>query len=801
MKVGIEWLKQFSDIDVSLKDLSEILTMTGSKVEGYESKGDDIKNVVVGKILEIEKHPDADKLIVTKVNVGDEILQIVTGAKNVKEGDIIPIAKIGAELPGGTKIKKGKLRGVESNGMMCSIGELNLKIEDYPDQIEDGIMILNSIYEKDLGKDIVDVLNLKEDIIEFEITPNRPDCLAVEGLGREVAVSLGKEYKNVNKSLNDMKVPRKDEIEGLKVDIEAPDLCYRYMARVIKNVKIGPSPEWMKKRLMACGVRSINNIVDITNYVMLEMGQPMHAFDINSISGREITVRRAKKGEKITTLDEQERELTDEMLVIADNTKPVAVAGVMGGINSGIEENTNTVVFESAIFKRGSVRLTAKQLGLRTEASSRYEKGLPQENAERAINRAVQLAEELGAGKAVDAVIDVYPTKQKIQKVEFNPERINKLLGINLSRDEMVEILNKLEIKVDGNYCIPPYYRQDIEQSADVAEEILRIYGYDKLGSTLINAETTLGARTEIQKLSDKIQEMLVSNGFSEVYTYGFINPEELEKVNIHKGNKLYDYTIKIKNPLSVDYSIMKTTVVPTMMKVVASNIAKKNTELMLFEHGKVYQDTNEFIEKEELPIETNIVTLALTGKNVDFYTLKGFVENVLEVSNIARYDVVSDSEESCYHPGRTAKIMIGNDSIAVLGQIHPYVQANYEVNMPIYMAEINFDKLTKYARKEKKYIPIPKFPAVERDIALTVDEEIEVAKIEKAIKSKGKKILESMEVFDIYRSPKLGLNKKSIAIALKFRSKDRTLTEEEINSVMEQILDELAKIGAELRK
>ena len=801
MKVGIEWLKEYSDIDVSMKDLSEILTMTGSKVEGYETKGDDIKNVVVGKILEIEKHPDADKLVVTKVDVKDEILQIVTGANNIKVGDIVPIAKDGSELPGNIKIKKGSLRGVESCGMMCSIGELSLTLEEYPEQIENGIMILPKEYEKDLGKDIVEVLGLREDIIEFEITPNRPDCLSIEGIGRETAVSLGKKYKNPNKDIDAMQVAKTDNLEGLTVSIEAPDLCYRYMARVVKNVKIGPSPDWMKRRLNACGVRSINNIVDITNYVMLEMGQPMHAFDINSISGKHITVRRAKEGERITTLDEQERVLTNEMLVIADEEKAVAVAGVMGGMNSEIEKDTQMVVFESAVFKGGNVRLTAKKLGLRTEASSRYEKGLSPENAQRAINRAVQLVEQLGAGEAVDTLIDVYPTKQEIKKVEFNPERINKLLGINLSREEMTKILNKLEIKVEGDYCIPPYYRQDIEQDADVAEEILRIYGYNKLGSTLIEAETTLGGKTEAQKLEDRIKQMLVAKGFSEVYTYGFMNPEELAKCKIEAGNSLYDSTINIKNPLSVDYSIMKTTVVPTMMKVVSSNVAKKNMDLALFEMAKIYQDNTGAISKEELPEERKIITLAMTGRESDFYYLKGIVENILEEANVLRYELVADENESSYHPGRTAKINIGKDTIAILGQIHPSVQENYAIAQNVYMAEIDFEKIVKYAKKEKKYTPIPKYPAVERDIAVTVTEDVEVAQIEKILKSKSKKLLESWKVFDIYRSEKLGKNKKSIAIALIFRDKSKTLTDEEINRVMEQIVEELSKMGAELRK
>ena len=479
MKASIEWLEEYSDIDVDATKLGDILTMTGSKVETIEEKGNNIKNVVVGKILEIEKHPDADKLVVTKVDIGTEILQIVTGAKNVKVGDIVPIAKDGAELPGGKKIKTGNLRGVESCGMMCSIGELELEKSEYPEQIEDGIMILDKEKEKDLGKDIVEVLDLKETIIDFEITPNRPDCLSIEGLGRETAISLNKQFKNPRKNIDELKVEDKKEIEGLSIEITAPDLCYRYVARAVKNVKIGPSPKWMVKRLKACGVRSINNIVDITNYVMLEMGQPMHAFDINSIEGKHITIRRAKNGEKIVTLDEQERQLNENNLVIADNKRAIAIAGVMGGLNSEIEEGTKTVVFESAVFNGGSVRKTAKQVGLRTEASSRFEKGLSAENALRAANRAVELVKLIGAGEEIEGKIDVYPTKQKINQVRLNPEKINNLLGIKMDKKQMVEILEKLEMKVEDDIVTPPYFRMDIEQEADLAEEILRFYGYE----------------------------------------------------------------------------------------------------------------------------------------------------------------------------------------------------------------------------------------------------------------------------------------------------------------------------------
>lgn len=802
MKVSVEWLRDYSDIDCSAEKLGDILTMTGSKVETVEVKGEDIKDVVIGKILEIEKHPDADKLVVCKVDVGKEKLQIVTGAKNIKVGDIVPVAKDGSELPGGVKIKTGKLRGIESCGMMCSIGELGIELSEYPDQIEEGIMILDKKHEKDIGKDVVDVLELKEEIIEFEITPNRPDCLSVEGLGRETAVSLNKKMKEPNKKIDELKVERKKEIEGLKVDITAPDLCYRYIARVVKNVKIGPSPKWLVRRLKACGVRSINNIVDITNYVMLEMGQPMHAFDINSIEGKHITVRRANKGEKITTLDNVERNLDEDMLVISDEKKAVAIAGVMGGLNSEIENDTETVVFESAVFKGGSVRKTAKKVGLRTEASARYEKGLSPDNAERAVNRAVELVTMLNAGVEVDGMIDVYPTKQEHKKVKLDPDRINKLLGINLTKKEMIDILERLEIKVENDIAISPYFRQDIEREADLAEEIVRIYGYDKLDSTLISADTTLGAKTKQQKIEDKLKNLMVDSGFSEIYTYGMIKESDLVKSNIAKESDLVKSIIKIRNPLSEDYTIMRTTTIPSMMQTITLNYNKKNKEVKLFDMSRTYKNENGEIEKGEVPLEEKILTVGAYGKEIDFYVLKGIVENVLETAGVARYDIVKEKENPSYHPGKTANIKVGKDVVATLGEIHPVVCNNYGINEKIYMAEINIDKIVRYAKSAKKYSAIAKFPAVERDIALTVDEKVEVGSIENIIKKNAKKILETAELFDIYRSDKLGKNKKSVAYALTFREQNKTLNDEEVNRVMEKVIKALEEqLGAELRK
>ena len=791
MKASLEWLQEYSDIDVNCLELGDILTMTGSKVEEVIQTGTDIKNVAVGKILEIEKHPDADKLVITKVDVGNEVIQIVTGAKNVKVNDIIPVAKDGAELPNGVKIKTGKLRGVESCGMMCSLGELNLSINDYPEQIEDGIMILGEKYEKDLGKDIVEVLDLKEEIIDFEITPNRPDCLSIEGLGRETAASLNKPFKNPRKNIDELQVPDKKEIEGLKVDITAPDLCYRYIARVVKNVKVGPSPDWMKKRLKACGMRSINNIVDITNYVMLEMGQPMHAFDINSISGKHITVRRAENGEKITTLDETERVLDEKDLVISDEEKAVAIAGVMGGLNSEIEKDTQTVVFESAMFYGGNIRKTAKKVGLRTESSARYEKGLSSENTLRAINRAVELVELLGAGEVVEGKIDVYPTKQKINKIKLDVDKINTLLGTNISKQEMIDILEKVDIKVENDMAIAPYFRMDLEFIADIAEEVARFYGYDKLETTLVRAGTTIGVRTKEQKIENKIQEILVTNGLSEIYTYGFLSEKDLEKSKIKK--ELIDNAITIINPLGDEFKLMRPTTIPSMMQILAGNNNKKNQNVKLFDISRNYKNIDNQVEKGEVPLQENILTIGMYGEDVDFYTLKGLVENILEAANVNRYDIERETTNESYHPGRCANLKVGIDTIATFGEVHPEVLMNYEINKRVYLAEINITKIVKYSRVNKKYTEVPKFPAAERDIAVIVDEDVQVGDIEKAITKKCKKLL---------KGQKIGKNKKSVAYSLIFRDKTKSLSDDEINPVMEEITKELEeKFGAELRK
>ena len=556
----------------------------------------------------------------------------------------------------------------------------------------------------------------------------------------------------------------------------------------------------MQRRLRACGIRSINNIVDITNYVMLEMGEPMHAFDINSIEGKHIIVRRAKNEEKITTLDEEERILNEDDLVIADEKKPVAIAGVMGGENSEIEENTETVVFEAAVFYGGSIRKTAKKVGLRTESSSRFEKGLSSENALRAINRAVELVEKINAGKAVEGKIDVYPTKQKINKIKLDYDRINSLLGTNISKEEMINILEKLDIKVENDTAIAPYFRMDLEFLADIAEEVVRFYGYDKLETTLIKADTTIGVLNKEQKIEKNIKQVLVNNGLSEIYTYGFVSEKDLEKSNIDK--EIIKQSITILNPLSDEYKLMRPSTLPSMMQILSLNANKKNQEVKLFDISRNYKNVNGEVEKGEVPLQENILTIGMYGKDIDFYTLKGLIENVLEASNINRFDIEKETNNGSYHPGRCANVKVGIDTIATIGEIHPEVLGKYDIEKRVYVAEVNVTKLTKYSKSNKKYVEVPKYPAVERDIAIIVDEKVEVGQIEKIITKKSKKWLEEAKLFDIYRDEKIGENKKSVAYSLLFRDKNKTLSDEDINATMENIINELEKIlGAELRK
>lgn len=796
MKVPLNWLKDYVDINVSTKDLADALTMSGSKVEAVEELGQDITNVVVGKIISLEQHPDADRLKVSKVDVGNEVLQIVTGAQNINVGDYIPVALPGSNLPGGIKIKKTKLRGVESNGMMCSIQELNLTKDDFPEADEDGIFILEKGLP--LGKDIKDVLNLNDTVIEFEITSNRPDCLSMEGIAREAAVTLKSRFKKP-----EIKVEERadDACTYASVEIQDADLCPRYAARIVKDVKVGPSPRWLRERLRAAGVRPINNIVDITNYVMLELGQPMHAFDLEKLQENKIIVRKAKEGEVIRTLDDQDRKLDPSMLVIADGKRPVAVAGVMGGANSEVTEETRTILFESANFEGTSVRLTAKKLGLRTEASARFEKGLDVENVVRAIDRAAQLVEEIGAGVVCKGVIDCCVKKQEQRVVKFRPERINSLLGTSIDKSYMVEVLRALEFEVDENSMTVkvPSFRPDVEREADLAEEVARFYGYNKIEATLLSGKViSVGRKTFKQKIEDMIKSTMTACGFYETYTYSFTSPKVFDRIRLPKDHKLRKAVV-ISNPLGEDYSIMRTTTIPDMLGVISTNYNRRIEEVKLFELSYVYIPNELSVEK--LPEEKKVLTLGMYGE-VDFYDLKGAVEELLDKLGINDYEFEPDKNNSTFHPGRTAELIIGGRTAGVIGEIHPEVVQEFECPKRTYLGVIEVEHLISNATLTAGYKPLPKFPAVTRDIALLVSDDILVKQIENLIREKSGEILESIELFDVYKGKQVPEGMKSVAYSITFRAEDRTLKDKEVNKVMNNIVESLKdKLNAQLRE
>ncbi len=790
MKFPISWLNDYVDISgVSAEEFAHAMTMSGSKVEGVENAGEEIEKVVVGKILKIEKHPDADKLVICSVDVGSEVLQIVTGAKNVNEGDFVPVALCGSHLPGGIVIKKGKLRGVESFGMLCSIGELNLTLEDAPYAIEDGILIFDREYP--LGMDVKEIFGLDEDVVEFEITPNRADCFSVLGIAREAAVTFDKPLKIDTPEVHETD----DKIEDYaSVEVIDTKDCIRYAARVVKNVKIAPSPKWLADRLKLSGIRSINNIVDITNYVLLEYGQPMHAFDLDNVAGHKIVVRKAKNGEIMTTLDEQERKLDDSMLVICDAEKSVAVAGVMGGLNSEIEDTTKTLLFESACFDGANVRITAKKLGLRTEASSRYEKGLDPENVIGALNRACELVEMLGAGEVVSGIIDVDNSNKKPHILPFRPDYINSFLGTDISKEEMVKILTAFEFKIDGDKITVPTFRADVEGEADIAEEVARIYGYDKIESSPLRGETTQGMKTREQKLVNKIEETAIAQGHYEIMTFSFVSPDIFDKINTN--DESIKNPVVIKNPLGKDCSIMRTTLIPSMMDTVSYNYNQRTPQGKFFEIAKVYLP----VEGEKLPDERKEICLGMYG-NYDFYDLKGSVESILDSLNIKNYEFEAESNNTTFHPGRCANIICRGKKIGVIGEIHPTVAKNYSVGAKSYVAVLDIRELNELANSNIQYKALPKFPAVTRDMALLADDGVTVGEIEKIIKKCSGKILEDVKLFDVYKGEQIESGKKSLAFSIIYRADDRTLTDDEISDVFDKTVRQLfEKTGAQLR-
>ncbi len=792
MNLSMKWLKDYVQTgDMSPRAYCEGMTMSGSKVEGYEIEGQEIQNVVVGQVTAMERHPDSDHMWICQVNLGDETVQIVTGAQNVSTGDFVPVAKHKSVLPGGHKITKGKLRGVESNGMLCSLGELGLTAHDFPYAIEDGIFILGEDCDRTLGLDIQTAIGLDDTTVEFEITSNRPDCFSILGLARETAATFDLPMKT---HIPQVKGQEGDVHDYLQVEVKNGELCPRYMARVVKNVRIAPSPRWMRERLRACGVRPINNIVDITNFVMLEYGQPMHAFDLKYVDGAHIIVRNAAPGEQITTLDGVERKLSPEMLVIADQKNPTAIAGVMGGEYSEIQPDTVTIAFESACFKGSSVRTTAKKVGLRTEASGRYEKGLDPATCEAAVNRACELVELLDAGEVVGGTIDIDNASHQRRRIPFTAEWVNRFLGINLAEEEMARMLQKLEIPVENGEAVAPTWRPDLESKADIAEEIARMYGYDKIPTTALRG-TCEGVVTPRQKFDRRMEQTLLGLGMSEIYTFTFISPKLYDKIKMPADSPLRR-SVTIQNPLGEDTSILRTTALPSMLQVLATNYNNRNPEAALYEVAQEFLPT----QADQLPEEKPGVILGAYGGGWDFYALKGRVEALLEKLGVHEVEYRPCTHNPAYHPGRCAAIVVGEETIGGIGEIHPEVCENFEIGTKVYAAQLDGNALFRLHSEEKSYTPMPRFPASTRDLAVICDEALPVAEIEKAIRRHVGKLLEKVQLFDVYRGAQIPAGKKSVAYALILRAADRTLTVEECDKAMAQALEGLKEVGAEIR-
>ncbi len=798
MNLSRKWLNEFVTVTASDKEFAEAMTLSGSKVETFEDQGAEITNVVVGKVLAMKRHENSDHMWVCQVDVGvGEPTQIVTGAQNVKEGDLVPVAKHKSTLPGGVKIEKGKLRGEVSNGMLCSFKELGLDQRDFPAAYEDGIWILSDDPELnvEVGQDIREAVGLDDHVVEFEITPNRPDCLSIIGLAREAAATFNTELR-----LHEPVV--KGGAEGCLIDlldVETPDadLVPRYTARMVRNVKIAPSPKWMRERLRAMGVRPINNIVDITNYVMLEYGQPMHAFDYRYVQGGKIIVRRAEEGEQLTTLDGKVHTLNADHLVIADETRAVGLAGIMGGLNSEIVEDTTDVVFESACFDGTCIRKGALALGMRTEASAKFEKGLDPMNTMPAVDRACELVEILGAGEVVDGVIDILNHVPHIRVLKLEPEKINALLGTDVSADEMRAILARVGFGVEEDAVAVPSYRADVQRMADLAEEVARFYGYNNIPCTLMRGQTTLGGYSPEQQLERRLGELCRSFGYDEIITYSFISPTYYDKIRWSEDAPRRQ-SFKILNPLGEDTSIMRTTVLPSMLEILTRNYNYRNKAAKLYEVGRIYLPGGE----DGLAVENKVLSMGAYGEDMDFFALKGAVEAILK--DIRAEEITF--EKPCvpnpsYHPGRCADVYAGSRRIGVLGQIHPLVAQNYGVDGEFYCAELDFEQLLYAKGADAEYVALPKFPAVTRDIAVVCDEAVTVGALEACIRRGAKGLLKDVSLFDIYRGKGVDEGKKSVAFNLVLRADDRSLTAEEADEDVKSILSLLAaELNAVLR-
>lgn len=805
MNTALSWIKSFvPGLDCTAQEYTDAMTLTGTKVEGFERLDEDLDKIVVGQVKKIDKHPDADKLVICQVDIGDRQIQIVTGAPNVYEGMKTPVCLDGGRVagghdgsrtPGGIKIKKGKLRGIESDGMMCSIEELGSSRDYYPDAPESGLYDMGE--DAVVGSDAIEALGLRDVVFEYEITSNRVDCYSIIGIAREAAATFRKDFvlpdikpTGNNENVNDM----------ISVDVEDGDLCKRYCARMVKNIKLAPSPEWMQRRLAASGIRPINNIVDITNYVMEEYGQPMHAYDYDTIADHKIVVRRAKDKEVFCTLDGQDRTLDSSMLMICDGEKAIGLAGIMGGENSKITDDVKTMLFEAACFDGANIRISAKKAGLRTDASGKFEKGLDPYNAEAAINRACELIEELGAGEVVGGMVDVFPVKPEEKVLPFEPDKYNKLLGTDVSSDEMLKYFDKLEIKYNesDNTLHIPSFRQDLLRTCDMAEEVARFYGYDKIPVTLPSGESTSGKLSFKLRVESVAREVAQFCGFSQSMNYSFESPKAFDKLLVPENSDLRQ-AIRILNPLGQDFSIMKTQALNGMLTSLATNYNRKNKNVRLYEIGNIY--IPKALPLAELPDERTQFTLGMYGDG-DFFTMKGVVEEFFEKAGLdGRITYDPEDKKSFLHPGRQADIIYDGVKVGYLGEVHPQVCENYNIGDRVYYADIDMPYIVEHACFDKKYEGIAKFPTSTRDISLVVDKQVLIGTMENAIIKKGGKLLESCELFDIYEGEQVGEGKKSVAFSLVFRAKDRTLSDTEISEIMDKILAELTGLGAVLRQ
>ena len=806
MNTSLSWIKAYvPDLDVTAQEYTDAMTLSGTKVEGYEKLDADLDKIVIGQIDKIEKHPDADKLIICQVNVGTETIQIVTGAPNVKEGDKVPVVLAGGRVAGGhepgqrveggIKIKKGKLRGVESDGMMCSIEELGSNRDMYPEAPEYGIYIFDD--DAVVGESAIKSLGLDDVVVEYEITSNRVDCFSVVGIAREAAATFNKAFYPpvVTPTGND-----ENAADYIKVTVKNPELCPRYCARIVKNIKIGPSPKWMQRRLASVGIRPINNLVDITNYVMEEYGQPMHAYDLDTLAGHQIVVKNAQDGEKFVTLDGQERTMDKDVLMICDGEKAVGIAGIMGGENSMITDNAKTMLFEAACFDGVNIRKSSKRVGLRTDASGKFEKGLDPNNAMDALNRACQLVEELGAGEVVGGAIDVYSKKKEPVRVPFDAEKINRMLGTNISEEDMLGYFKKIDLDYDAETkeVIAPTFRHDLFRLADLAEEVARFFGYDNIPTTLPSGEATTGKlpfKLRIEQVASDIAEFC---GFSQGMTYSFESPKVFDKLLLDKDDPMRQ-AIQIMNPLGEDYSVMRTTSLNGMLTSLATNYNRRNKNVRLYELGNIYLP--KALPLTELPDERMQFTLGMYGDG-DFFSMKGVVEEFFEKVGLHKKETYDpNAGKNFLHPGRQANIVYDGKVVGYMGEVHPEVADIYGIGERAYVAVIDMPQITELATFERKYEGIAKYPAVSRDISMVMPKSILVGQVEEVIENKGGAYLESYKLFDIYEGAQIKAGFKSVAYSITFRAKDKTLEEADISAAMNRILKALEEMGIELRK